>query len=536
MMDKKTIPYKNTGYFSKTMCDYLDQSQSLQPFYHRFPSIKNFKEQIQEKSAHFNAATRAVLSEQLQAQYKGIAASEATQKNIESLKNDTTYTVTTGHQLNLFTGPLYFLYKIISVINLSEMLEKAYPAYHFVPVYWMATEDHDFEEINYFNFQGKKITWDRDSGGAVGELTTEGLQQVFIEFEKQLHQDFGFTTNAKHLLKLFKNAYLDHGNLTDATRYLGNELFKEYGLVIVDGNDSVLKQHFAPLAKKELLDEIGFKAITQTTKKLTAVGYGEQVHPREINLFYLHNGVRERIIKQDNVYYVNDTQVQFTQDEIVEELQHYPERFSPNALLRPLYQEVILPNICYTGGGGELAYWFQLKDYFNEVSIPFPILLLRNSALLVSKKAEASLQKLAVTIEDLFLPQEALKAEYTKKISAIAIDFSKQREHLTTQFKEMYAIAEKTDASFIGAVAAQEKKQLNGLDHLEKRLLKAQKRKYVNELRKLTNLQDTLFPKNSLQERNVNFAFFYLEYGPALIKELKKQLDPLAHQFTVITL
>ena len=213
-----------------------------------------------------------------------------------------------------------------------------------------------------------------------------------------------------------------------------------------------------------------------------------------------------------------------------------PERFSPNALLRPLYQEVILPNLCYTGGGGELAYWFQLQNYFKSVAVPFPMLLLRNSALLVNEKQQKQLAKLDVTIEGLFTKQHELKTAYTKKISEIKIDFSAQKQTLRNQFKEMYTIAEKTDASFVGAVAAQEKKQINGLKHLEKRLLKAQKRKLEQVLNKLTKIQDSLFPQQSLQERNTNFAEFYVAHGAALISRIKEELDPLDGRFTVISL
>ena len=265
-------------------------------------------------------------------------------------------------------------------------------------------------------------------------------------------------------------------------------------------------------------------------------GYNEQVHPREINLFYLTKGIRERIIETDGTFAINDTEINFTKEKILAELQSNPERFSPNALLRPLYQEVILPNLCYTGGGGELAYWFQLKDYFKSVAIPFPILLLRNSGLLVSEKAGSQLEKLDLTMGELFKKQHDMQRDYTKKISTVVIDFSEQRDHLKEQFRAMYDLAKQTDASFVGAVGAQEKKQLKGLDHLEKRLLKAQKRKHEGLLNKVTALQDTLFPKQSLQERNTNFAAFYLEYGPDLIKEIKNELKPLDLQFSVIHL
>jgi len=201
-MPTDCIPYRDTGYFSQLICDYLDGTATLQSFYNHFPKLENFEKQLVEKKASFNTHTRKVLSESLTSQYERITMSEATATHIEQLKESTTFTITTGHQLNLFTGPLYFLYKIISVINLTKQLKTKYPEYDFVPIYWMATEDHDFEEINYFRFRGKKVQWNRKPGGAVGELSTEGLEAVFDEFSAQL----GTSKTAQDLRNLFIGA------------------------------------------------------------------------------------------------------------------------------------------------------------------------------------------------------------------------------------------------------------------------------------------------------------------------------------------
>jgi len=531
-MPTDCIPYRDTGYFSQLICDYLDGTATLQSFYNHFPKLENFEKQLVEKKASFNTHTRKVLSESLASQYERITMSEATATHIEQLKESTTFTITTGHQLNLFTGPLYFLYKIISVINLTKQLKTKYPEYDFVPIYWMATEDHDFEEINYFRFRGKKVQWNRKSGGAVGELSTEGLEAVFDEFSAQL----GTSKTAQDLRNLFIGAYLEHEDLAAATRYLANELFKVHGLVIVDGNDGELKKLYAPYIKRELQEQITHKQVVAQTEKLVELGYSEQVHPREINLFFLAQGVRERIIREGNTYRVNDTTLSYSEAEFLQMVDEYPIHFSPNALLRPLYQEVILPNLCYIGGGGELAYWFQLKTTFEAFAVPFPMLLLRNSAMLQTEKQAQKITKLDVTLEQLFLKQNELINQKIRSISNIEIDLSEQRNHLQTQFKALHDIATLTDASFKGAVAAQEKKQLKGLQHLEKRLLKAQRKKLGDHVERLTTIQNALFPEQSLQERNTNFAEFYLEHGDVLIPTLFDSFDPLGHQFTVVTM
>lgn len=531
-MPKQSIAYAQTGYFSKTICDYLEGHSALTPFYNRAPELSAFKAQMNQKQATISPEWRKTLSKALNEAYKGTAVFEAVGQNIALLKESNTFTVTTGHQLNLFTGPLYFLYKIVSVINLCKQLKGAYPECNFVPIYWMATEDHDFDEINYFNFEDNKLQWNRPDGGAVGELDTKGLDAVLADFKSIL----GPGDSAVYLTELFKNAYLNHENLADATRYLGNELFKEQGLVIVDGNSAALKRAFIPYAKLELTKQQAHKEITQTTAALVDAGYGEQVFPREINLFYLKSGLRERIISRDSRYFINDTDLVFREEEIFEELEKHPERFSPNALLRPLFQEVILPNLCYLGGGGELAYWLQLKDYFESVQVVFPMLLLRNSALLITERQLDKLEKLNLSITDLFLKQPDMQKLLVKKHSKIDIDFSDQKAFLKQQFKDLYTLAEQTDKSFIGAVAAQEKKQTNGLAHLEKRLLKAQKRKLADHVERATSLQDALFPNKYLQERNRNFSEFYQMRGQDLLTILLNNLDPLSGDFTIITL
>lgn len=532
LMSIDRIPYHETGYFSKLICDYLDEDPALNPFYHRFPTIENFKAQLVEKGARFSMLSRKRLHAQLTQQYQKTEASEATLLHIDLLKEDRTFTITTGHQLNIFTGPLYFLYKIISVINLTKQLKASYPDYNFVPIYWMASEDHDFDEINYFKFKGQKIQWNRPSSGAVGQLSTEGLEMVKARFCEQL----GTSINAKTLCDLFDKAYGQHDNLTEATRYLANALFKEYGLVIVDGDDKELKKAMISYAKKELLHQTSFYKVTAQTQRLTSLGYPEQVHPREINLFYIVPGLRARIVKDVEGYGVYGTDIRFSEQTLLQELEEHPERFSPNALLRPLYQEVILPNLCYIGGGGELAYWMQLKDYFEAVEVPFPILLLRNSALLQTEKQRKKGGVLKISKEEWFLNQNDLINKHIRKISNIAIDFTEPRGVLREQFKALHLLAQETDASFLGAVKAQEVKQLKGLDHLEKRLLKAQKKKLKAQVQEVVELQNALFPEKSLQERTTNFSEFYITYGRQLIPKLFEALDPLDMRFTVITL
>ncbi|NBL65896.1 bacillithiol biosynthesis cysteine-adding enzyme BshC [Flavobacterium sp. NST-5] len=530
-MPTDCISYQNSGYFSKLIVDYLNQNPKLQSLYHRFPTLVNFGKQIIEKQKNFNQSdnqNRLDLVAVLKKQYQNLEVSELVKNNIELLKKPNTFTITTGHQLNLFTGPLYFLYKIISTINLTKELKTAYPDYNFVPVYWMATEDHDFEEINYFNLRGKKIRWNRESNGPVGRLSTEGLEQILEIFAMEI----GVGKNADFLKNVFRKSYLEHDNLADATRFLANKIFGKNGLVIIDADDAQLKKSFVPFAKEELLKQTSHQKVLETSEDLK--DYNIQVNPREINLFYIENDLRERIIFDNNSYFVNNTDLKFTETEILNLLERNPEKFSPNVIMRPLYQEVILPNLCYIGGGGELAYWLELKSFFDSQKVTFPILLLRNSALLATEKQALKADKLNLSWKDLFSKQENLRNEKVKVFSEISLDFSEQKRFLKNQFLKLSEMAQKTDKSFTGAVRAQEVKQLKGLENLEKRLLKAEKKNHEQQLIRITNLQNELFPNQSLQERTANFSEFYLESGEELLTKLFAELKPLEQEFSIV--
>ena len=385
-MELTNLPYQTTNRYSKLIIDYVNEDKKLNPFVNHFPSFSNFKKQITEKRNH--TIDRGVLVKVLKEQNFNFPLSVASKSNINLLKSDETFTVTTGHQLCLFTGPLYFIYKIVSTINIAEQLKEKYPQYNFVPTFWMATEDHDLQEINHINLFGKKIEWDSKQTGAVGRMSLDRFESVLM----QLKEVLGETENAKKLVSLFENAYLKHKNLADATRFLVNELFGKFGLVIIDGDDEKLKQQFVPIIKKDILQNGFVTAIKQNSKSL-AKDYKVQAFVRDINFFKLTKDNRE-LIKEE-----------IAQKEIAEN----SENFSPNVLLRPLYQEIILPNIAYVGGGAEVGYWMQLKTAFKQENIPFPILILRNSAMLINDKQKQKIESLGFEINDLFSAIDELK-------------------------------------------------------------------------------------------------------------------------------
>ena len=529
------IPYRNTGYFSSLICDLIEGHPALEDLVSGPVRLEEFEKQIQAKQKHFPFSTRKTLVKALRLQYQGLSSTKKVEEQLSLLAKDSTFTITTGHQLNLFTGPLYFFYKIISTIKLCQQLKQKYPEFNFVPVYWMATEDHDFEEISYFFFQGKKIQWNEQSQGPVGRLSLASLTPLLDVFEKLL----GNSDRAKEIKAIIQSTYRTATNLAEATHKLVHHFFGEEGLVILDADRKDLKNCFIPHIKNELEHHHCKVAVDKTIAKIKASysdQYTPQVNPREINLFYITDELRERIAKTSSTYTTTETNTAFTKEALWEEVENHPERFSPNVLMRPLYQEVILPNLCYIGGGGEIAYWLELKEYFEKEKVPFPLLLLRNSAVLTTQKTLGKIKQLDLKKEELFLKRTALINKKVRQISNIDLDLQFLKEKLEEQFDYLESLVQSTDPSFEGTVKAQKKKQFNGIDTLEKRLLNAQKKKLVDHVQRLTLLHETLFPNNSLQERQSNFFEFYLSNGEELLSLLFEQLDPLKLEFSWIQL
>lgn len=514
---KSKIPLAETNQFSKLIIDYINGDNSLRPFYTYEPKIESFKKVIEDKSKEL--INRSVLVEVLKSQYQ---KSNIQHPNFNLLLNKNTFTVCTGHQLCLFTGPLYFIYKIISTINLSETLKRNYPDFNFVPVYWMASEDHDFEEVSSINLFGKKANWNNtEAKGAVGRLKTDSLNVVIEE----LKQILGDSQNANELIQLFSDAYLKHSNLADATRYLVHHLFGEYGLVILDADDARLKAEFLDILKDDILNTTNYKIVNQTISELEKVGVKPQVNPREINCFYLTDADRVRIEKN-----------KFTSETLTLELKNHPEYFSPNVVLRPLYQQKILPNLAYVGGPGEIAYWLEYKAMFDHHKITFPVLIPRNFALLTDEKINQQLQKLGFTIEDIFKNTDGLLKEFVSKNSTSELSLKEQELKLVSLFAEISAKAIAVDQTLKGSVEAELQKAINSIKNIESKLLRSEKQKQEININQIKKIKNKYFPDGSLQERFENFSPYYLKYGKHFINDLKEAFDPLDFQLLILTM
>lgn len=529
-MDSSCISYKDTGYFSPTVTNYLDDIPNLRSFYSYRPTLEGFAKLFEHKKI---TADRQLLVKVLTEQYASLQAHtniEFPLQGVRELLNEHTYTVTTGHQLNIFAGPLYFIYKIVTAIKLSRQLKDAFPDKNFVPVYWMATEDHDFAEINYTHIGGKKVQWDLEAAGATGRLATKTIRQALNQYKGVL----GMEAHGSNLAEIIETAYTKFDKLADATRYLVNALFGQHGLIIIDADNRELKQQFAPVIEQDIIEQNSFKQISTTNQLLQAVGVHIQVNPREINFFYLTDGLRERITFENGSYYVLNTGISFSEDKLKAEISQYPERFSPNVVMRPLYQEMVLPNIAYIGGGAEIVYWLELKACFDHYGVTFPVLILRNSGLVIPKEIVPKIVNMGFKPQDFFKKTDELKNCWIKQNTHYNLSLQSEWQELESVFEKIKTRASQIDITLSPSTAAVQARLKHALDNLEKKLLRAEKRNYITRLAQIDQIKASLFPKDSLQERTDNFGLFYVKWGQTFIDELIRNFQPLDFEFCIL--
>ncbi len=510
------IDFAKTNSFSSAFLDYISDQSVLQPFHNGMPSTENLRKQIDQRN--FPSEHRGIVSEILKEQYQGLECSALTESNIDLLTDQKTFTITTGHQLNIFTGPLYFVYKIVTVIRACEELKAAYPEFNFVPVYWMATEDHDFEEIDHFRLNGKKLVWETDQKGAVGRFNLKGIEDIF-------KQVIGMP-------QFFVDAYKKK-TLAEAVRHYVNAIFGERGIVVIDADDARLKSLFKPVINSDLFEHKPQQIAQKTSEALEKAGYSTQVFPREINFFYLKGNLRSRIIRSDSGFEVLDTDLRFSEEELHNEVENYPERFSPNVLLRPLYQEFLLPNLAYVGGPSELVYWLQLKDIFDHFDTTFPLLMPRNFAAVLDKNTLRKVNQVGLSWEELFFEEHQLVNLKVKEQTSFKLDLAEQKKKLQSLFEEALGQAIDIESTLDKMVRAEHRKSEKSLEKIEQKILKAERRNQEVLVNRLYAIKESLFPGGTPQERKDNFLNFYMT-DSAFVERCMEAFDPFDYRFHLL--
>lgn len=521
------ISYNSTNAFSALAIDYLHEHTSLQPFYKHSPSLEGIGRAIEERKT-FNTNRKNVVAA-LKTQYQALEVCEKVSFNIEKLADANTFTVCTAHQPNLFTGYLYFVYKIVHAIKLADELNAAYPQYYFVPVYYMGSEDNDLEELNHIYLNGDKLTWETNQTGAVGRMHTKGLDS----FIHRISGELSVLEHGQQLVELLKSCYCQSSSVQEGTLKFVNSLFENYGLLVLIADNTALKKEMTGVFEDDLFRHTPATIVTQTAE-LLAKKYHAQVNPRAINLFYMKDGMRERIIKNGEQFEINNTDIVFSATEISHELNTHPERFSPNVVLRGLFQEIILPNVAFIGGGSEIAYWLELKEMFAHYKVPYPVLLQRNSFLITEQKMSRLMEKLQLTAEDIFKDEALLLNNIVKARSSLQLTLEKETEQLAAFYNHIRLLTNQVDITLTQHVNALETKAEKALKNLEKKMLRAEKNKYAVQSAQLHKLKSGLFPNNTLQERVENILPYYARYGQSFIDMIYQHSPTFDKKFGVL--
>ena len=525
-MNLQTINRRDTEYFSDLANELIDDQEKLSQFLAEPFTKSNFETQIQSKENSFTNEQRKTLFDVLNQQLAPYFNFSKVKENVEALKNSNTFTVTAGHQLNLYGGPLYVAYKIMHTIRLAEELNAAYPKNHIVPVFWMATEDHDFEEINHLHLFHDTLTWDSDQKGPVGRFSLDG----FDGFKSNLLAKFGNNQE----MEAYLDQFYHEDNLAAATRSLMMDLFGDYGLVILDADNSTLKKSFATVIEKEITEQFSVKEVEASTQQLEEKGYFGQAMARPINLFYIKDQLRERIIPHDDgTFEIGD--LSFTKKELLKDLEEHPERFSPNVILRPLFQEFILPNLCYLGGGGEMAYWLQLKGVFEQANVPFPLIQVRNSIQWFDKSALKKLNKLELQVKDVFLSIHENKKQFVMNKTDDELDFSLLEKYGKQFIDEMEQSITAVDKALEGYAKSESTKVQKQIDTIQQKLIRHQKKQHDDAMKQMENVYARLFPNNGLQERFENMIPYLAKYGKKeFVQHLHDAIQPFEKELILL--
>ena len=523
-MQIQGIPLTSTTSFSKLISDYLSDSQDLKAFHNGVPSVERLINQAEKRE--FSSDKREVLSSALKSQYDGFSDAEGVLMNIDALKNENAFTVTTGHQLCLYSGPMFSILKIISVINICRQLSGNDPSKTFVPIFWMASEDHDLEEINHVFLRGKKISWNTGQLGSVGRMPTNGMNDVMDELKLGFSEDF--LAKVEALINVY---HLE--NIAISSRNFFHQLFGKHGLVIIDGDDAKLKRLFVPTMLKEVQQPLAFEQVGSQNRSLEELGYKTQVNAPQTFLFKLSDGLRIRLDRGENSFSLADGSQKWSSDELIADIEANPDSWSPNVVGRPLYQEIVLPNLGYVGGPGELAYWLQLNSLFDAVGVQFPSLILRNSATFMFPGIVKKVNSLKMDFQEVFKSEDAI---VSSQVQDQVPSLDMERRDLNRLYQNIAERLVDLDSGLAKSTESEKTRALKRLENLEAKAIRAAKRKNDELIDKVKVILNSIRPNGIPQERQLNILEVMSVFGVEVIDDLIPILDPFEENMWIVTL
>lgn len=540
------INFSNIPAHQNLFLDYIEEFENVARFYG-----KNFKAADQylthfQKLAGADKPHRALVSEIIQTQYLNQKVSRLTQHNIELLASPKTIAVVTGQQLGLFGGPLYTFYKTISAIKLCAYLNEQFSDFNFVPVFWLEGDDHDFDEVRNFSVLSNEnalINIKYEDGleeeinrGSTGSLIfNEKFNSVFETLSSSLRE----TEFKASLIDLLKSIYQPGKSFLESFRELMINFFDDYGLVVFNPLDARAKRLLIPVFKKAIAEYAEQSlALVERSAELEEV-YHAQVKVKPINMFYLEENERLLIEPTDSgELRLKGKRKKISFEDMLNQIEFTPEKFSPNVLLRPICQDYLFSTGFYIGGPGEISYFAQVNPLYEIYDIEEPFIYPRASVTIVEQGVNQVLNKHSFTYTDVFSEEEELIKKIVKASSEINLEslFAKSSEEISKIFLEISEKLTSIDKT-LGDLSEKSKQRIDqAMDYLKNKASESEKRKYDTSIRQLTKVRNILFPNGSLQEREINFIYFVNKYGMDFMKWLYNELEITRFEHQILEL
>jgi bacillithiol biosynthesis cysteine-adding enzyme BshC len=549
------VEFKKLPNFQKLFLDYVSPDETefgkVRKFFNAgFRENEDFFKVIESKSRNYNANRyfdRNALIDILKTQNVSFGGNEHTAENIEKLKRGNTFAIVTGQQVGLYTGNLYTILKAASAVKLAANLKERFTDYDFVPVFWMESEDHDFEEANHVNIINRNNELVRigypelkpEEGEAarnakpVGSIVFDG---VIDELNEQLRLNLIETDFKNKLIEGIRGFYKSGNDFRHAFAQFMNSLFRGSGIVFIDPSEKEVKRLLSPIFERELTTSPKLcEAIIDTSAELEKE-YDLQVKPKVINLFYIHNGNRYLIEpRENNRFALKNSKRRFEQEEMMQCLNESPWNFSPNVVLRPICQDYLLPTVAYVAGPAEISYFAQLKPAYEHYDTTMPVIYPRASVTFLEGRVTRFMKNFAVDFTEIF-HHKILMGKVVEKLSEIKIDdeISKAQEDFSKTFHDLRGMISKIDRTLLGTLDNVREKLNTGLEILKDKLINAQAGKSDAAMKQIEKVTNNLYPHKNLQEREINVSYFLNKYDETLVEKLFNEMDVNCFEHQVI--
>ncbi len=527
--------------FSQLYVDYLNNFERVSEFFAGgYTTVADWQRTIDRTVER--KMDRAPLVRVLHEQNRAVHCSVRTLANIDLLDNENTVAIVTGQQLGLFSGPLYTVYKIITTLKLAEKLSADFPAFNFVPVFWLEGEDHDFDEINNitvlnaqnelqkFNYFIGGQPFDKNPGATGLIVIDETIDALFAGLGSAITQ----TEYTTQVLELMRGYYKPGATLMEAFAGVINRLFEDTGLVLLNANTPELKALMKPVFRREIESDSAVSRLIIEKSVELEERYHAQIKPKSLNLFMFHKGGRFPLEPSENDYYLKGTRQRYTKEELLQLVETTPEVFSANVALRPICQDTILPTVAYVGGPGEIAYFAQLKTVYALFELQMPIVYPRASATILEDKINKVLEKYSLTIPDLAGDLDSVLQRIAEQVAEVKVDtvFGTMNEKIQAAVTEASFGIQQIDPTLKGAVDSTLVKFEQQLQGLKEKTHKAQQQKQDISLKQIMKAAAAIFPNENFQEREFTSLQFMNKYGLEFTKWLMSEItiDRFEHQ------